>query len=258
MNHTVTSTAGKRAQLTRRCAAWPSWLRASAQPPPSMTAMTRARITERVPWSWTRPATSAERSKLSKRPQHTRQIRRRVGKHPFPPCSTSPPSQLTFLAPSSLELRGRNNYGIALSDESNPALATDSLAQLRQALVAFRRAQALDPENEWAEENRLEALAPSARWAICCCLLCFALPPPSRASVCLYPPHAPFPPQAYYQSWSVRDTQWTRGGPRQREGRVIICVCETSCTAVHCSKRATPSEARRCECLRRTWRQTTS
>ena len=72
-------------------------------------------------------------------------------------------SLLTRAAPLSARRPRRNNYGIALTDEGNPALANDSVAQLRQAVLAFKRAQAIDPTNEWATQNREDALAPSAK-----------------------------------------------------------------------------------------------
>ena len=59
-----------------------------------------------------------------------------------------------------------NNLGIALRDEENPDMqqghGSTRLATLREAAVAFKRAQIADPTNEWADENRNEVLDPQA------------------------------------------------------------------------------------------------
>ena len=59
-----------------------------------------------------------------------------------------------------------NNLGIALKDEENPqmkrGLGAARVATLREAAVAFKRAQIADPKNDWADENRAELLNPEA------------------------------------------------------------------------------------------------
>ena len=59
-----------------------------------------------------------------------------------------------------------NNLGIALKDEENPemtrGMGAARLAALREAAVAFKRAQIADPKNDWADENRAELLNPEA------------------------------------------------------------------------------------------------